>query len=122
MGVSENTRTATERIQADIPSAIPLNFPVSNRSKNGSLLPRLALEALILTAARSGEIRGATWGEVDLTNALWTIPAERMKAGKEHVAPLSLAALSVFSRAQTYREARSELVFLASALASRSRT
>ncbi|WP_298284346.1 site-specific integrase [Acidocella sp.] len=72
---------------------------------------RLALEALILTATRSGEIRGATWGEVDLNNALWTIPAERMKAGREHVVPLSSAALDVFRRAQGYREARSELVF-----------
>ncbi len=41
-----------------------------------------ALELLILTAARSGEIRGATWQEVDLDKALWTIPGERMKAGK----------------------------------------
>ena len=72
---------------------------------------RLALEALILTATRSGEIRGATWGEVDLDNALWTIPAERMKAGKEHAVPLSSAALGVFQRAQGYREGRSELVF-----------
>lgn len=72
---------------------------------------RLTLEALILTAIRSGEIRGATWGEIDLDNALWTIPAERMKANKEHVVPLSSAALDVFRRAQGYREARSKLVF-----------
>ncbi len=72
---------------------------------------RLALETLILTATRSGEIRGATWGEIDLDNALWTIPAERMKAGKEHVVPLSSAALDVIRRALGYREARSELVF-----------
>lgn len=47
-----------------------------------------ALEFLILTAARSGEVRGATWEEIDLDAALWTIPAERMKAGKEHRVPL----------------------------------
>ena len=41
-----------------------------------------ALELLILTAARSGEVRGATWSEVDLDKALWTIPGERMKAGQ----------------------------------------
>ncbi|MDQ3246727.1 MAG: tyrosine-type recombinase/integrase [Pseudomonadota bacterium] len=64
---------------------------------------RLALEAAILTAARSGEIRGATWSEVDLEKALWTVPAARMKAGKEHVVPLSLAALRVFQRANELR-------------------
>ena len=52
-----------------------------------------ALELLILTAARSGEIRGATWQEVDLDKGLWTIPAERMKAGREHTVPLSKPAL-----------------------------
>lgn len=62
-------------------------------------ISRLALEALILTAARSGEIRGATWAEVDLDAALWTIPAERMKAGREHVVPLSPAAVAVFQKA-----------------------
>lgn len=48
-----------------------------------------ALEMLVLTAARSGEIRGATWEEIDLDGALWTIPGERMKGGKEHRVPLS---------------------------------
>jgi integrase len=72
---------------------------------------RLAFEALILTAARSGEIRLAMWNEIDLEKKLWTIPAERMKAGREHIVPLSEAAVRVFKRAQTYREARSELVF-----------
>lgn len=48
-----------------------------------------ALEFAILTAARSGEVRGATWAEFDLDGKLWTIPAGRMKAGKEHRVPLS---------------------------------
>lgn len=48
-----------------------------------------ALEFLILTATRSGEVRDATWSEVDLESGLWIIPAERMKAGKEHQVPLS---------------------------------
>jgi integrase len=51
-----------------------------------------ALEFLILTAARTGEVIGATWGEIDLANKLWTIPAERIKAGKEHRVPLTPAA------------------------------
>lgn len=54
-----------------------------------------ALEFAILTAARSGEVRGMTWGEVDLAAKLWTIPAGRMKASEEHVVPLSDAAVSV---------------------------
>jgi integrase len=72
---------------------------------------RLALEAAILTAARSGEIRGAVWSEVDLDKALWTIPAERMKAGKEHVVPLSAPAVRVFRRAQELRTEGCHFVF-----------
>lgn len=48
-----------------------------------------ALEFCVLTAARSGEVRGATWQEIDFCNSTWTIPAGRMKAGKEHRVPLS---------------------------------
>jgi len=53
------------------------------------------LELLILTAARSGEVRGATWEEIDLNQRLWTIPAERMKASKEHRVPLSDVAMAL---------------------------
>lgn len=60
---------------------------------------RLALELCILTATRSGEIRGATWAELDLPGATWTIAAERMKAGTEHVVPLSAEALAVLKTA-----------------------
>ena len=48
-----------------------------------------ALEFVILTAARSGEVRGMTWNELDLDAGVWSVPAERMKAGKEHRVPLS---------------------------------
>jgi integrase len=54
-----------------------------------------ALEFVILTAARSGEVRGASWSEIDLDAAVWTIPAGRMKAEKEHRIPLSDAALGL---------------------------
>lgn len=54
-----------------------------------------ALEFAILTATRSGEVRGATWQEINLDKALWIIPAERMKAGKEHHVPLSPAAVKL---------------------------
>ncbi len=72
---------------------------------------RIALEALVLTAARSGEIRGATWSELDLEAALWTIPAERMKMGRMHVVPLAPEAVAVFERAKTFKVGASELVF-----------
>jgi integrase len=55
----------------------------------------LALEFAILTAARTGEVLGATWAEVDLDKATWTIPAARMKAGKEHRVPLSPRAVEI---------------------------
>lgn len=72
---------------------------------------RLALEFLILTAARSGEVRGCRWSEIDLKRNLWTIPAERMKAGRPHVVPLSDPALSALERASMYRSYVSDLVF-----------
>lgn len=56
-----------------------------------------ALEFAILTAARSGEVRGAVWEEVDVDARLWIVPAERMKAGKEHRVPLSDAALALLN-------------------------
>lgn len=56
---------------------------------------RRALEFLMLTAARSGEVRGATWAEVDFEAATWTVPAERMKANRPHVVPLADAALGL---------------------------
>lgn len=60
----------------------------------------LALEFAILTAARSGEVIGATWAEVDLAKAVWTIPAGRMKAGKEHRVPLSPRAVEILDAVQ----------------------
>ena len=56
------------------------------------------LEFIILTAARSGEARGAKWGEIDLAAKVWTVPAERMKRGVEHRVPLSPEALAVLER------------------------
>ena len=52
-----------------------------------------ALEFLILTAARSGEVRGMRWGEIDLQASVWTVPAPRMKGAKEHRVPLTDAAI-----------------------------
>lgn len=54
-----------------------------------------ALEFAVLTATRSGEVRGASWAEIDQVRALWVIPAERMKMGKVHRVPLPAAALAL---------------------------
>jgi integrase len=63
-----------------------------------------ALEFAILTAARTGEVLGARWSEIDFKVRLWTVPAERMKAGKEHRVPLSDAAIAVLEGMQAIRE------------------
>jgi integrase len=68
-----------------------------------------ALEFLILTAARRGEALEARWTEIDIPNAVWTIPASRMKADREHRVPLSGAALAVLKGMQAVR--RNEFVF-----------
>jgi integrase len=58
-----------------------------------------ALAFTVLTAARSGEVRGMTWGEVDLEAAIWTVPAGRIKAGREHRVPLQSAAIALLGEA-----------------------
>lgn len=70
----------------------------------------LALRFIILTACRSGEARAATWDEIDLQARVWTVPATRMKAGREHRVPLSEATVSVLSQAQALRRASTDLV------------
>ena len=70
------------------------------RQSKASTGTKLALEFVILTAARSGEVRGATWDEVDLEAAVWTVPEGRIKAGREHRVPLSGAALAVLAAAR----------------------
>ena len=71
-----------------------------------------ALEFLILTAARSGEVTGARWNEIDLDAATWTIPADRTKTDAAHVVTLSRMAVEVLKRASQYMDA-SGLVFVA---------
>ena len=60
-----------------------------------------ALEFAVFTAARSGEVRGAKWMEIDLSNSLWTIPAARMKSGREHRVPLSRPAIRLLRELPT---------------------
>ena len=70
----------------------------------------LAFEFLVLTACRSGEVRGARWDEVDLEAREWRIPSERMKTNREHRVPLSTGAAAVLGQARTLSD-DSELVF-----------
>jgi integrase len=72
---------------------------------------RLALQFAILTAARSGEVRGASWAEIDFETQLWTVPADRMKAEREHVVPLSGPALRILRRCKQLRVGDEPLVF-----------
>ena len=79
-------------------------------ASTASLASRLCFRFLVLTAARSGEARGARWSEIDLDAPTWIIPASRMKAGVEHRVPLSDAALEALRRAKALDD-NSGLVF-----------
>ncbi|MDT9598589.1 tyrosine-type recombinase/integrase [Sphingosinicella rhizophila] len=72
---------------------------------------RLALEALILTTVRSGEIRGAKWNELNDDLSVWIIPPDRMKAGVQHAVPLSPQAADVFRQAKMLWGDSSDLIF-----------
>jgi integrase len=83
------------------------DFMAALRSQEG--IGARAFEFLILTAARTGEVIGARWEEFDLGQKVWTVPAERMKGGKEHRVPLSGPALAIIEEMQRARE--SDFVF-----------
>ncbi len=87
--------------------AAALETAAASRS---SLAAKLCLRFLVLTGARSGEARGATWDEIDLDASEWRIPANRMKAGVEHRVPLSEVALGTLEQARRLRDA-SGLIF-----------
>lgn len=70
------------------------------RSSGTSETTCLAFEFLILTAARTGEVLGATWREIDLAHSMWTIPGTRMKTGREHRVPLSARCIEILQRAK----------------------
>jgi integrase len=70
-----------------------------------------ALEFAILTAARTGEVIGARWGEIDLAQKVWIVPAERMKAGREHRVPLSASARKILAAIKPDDAAADTFVF-----------
>lgn len=88
---------ARKRLSRGHHKAVPYSqipaFVASLRNRKATAA--LALEFAILTAARTGEVIGATWGEIDIEKAVWEIPARRMKAGKEHRVPLSPRAVEI---------------------------
>jgi integrase len=71
----------------------------------------LALRFVILTASRTGEVRGMRWREVDLDAKVWTVPGERMKAGRTHRVPLSPASLAVLETVRPLAKGAADLVF-----------
>jgi integrase len=83
----ERGKVAKVRHHAALPYSGVSGFMAALRVQPG--VSALALEFAILTAARTSEVIGATWGEIDPESATWTIPADRMKAARSHRVPLS---------------------------------
>lgn len=105
--LAKPTKVKTVRHQPALPYAKMPEFMAALRAEEGTAAR--ILEFAILTAARSGEARGARWSEIDLDKAEWCVPAHRMKAGREHVVALSPAAVELLRN--TPRVDDSDLVF-----------
>lgn len=106
----EPTKVAKNGNHAALPFAEASAFMKHLRKMDGA--GARALEFTILTAARSGEVRGATWDEIDLDARVWTIPAGRMKMGKEHEVPLTEDAVALLKALLRFED--NNLVFPAS--------
>lgn len=96
-------RAKVRRIEhhAALPYADIAAFIAELRAQDG--VSARALEFAILTAARTGEVIGARWDEINIAEKLWTVPAERMKGGREHRVPLSAAALAIVEKMAAIR-------------------
>jgi integrase len=92
-----NSRTAT------ISNGLSHRSSVRRQLRKVESASSLALQFTILTAARSGEVRGARWDEIDMDGKVWTIPASRMKAGVEHRVPRSDAAVEILEELAAHR-------------------
>ena len=90
----------------DVPAAVE-----KVRRSTAGAITKLAFEFLVLTAARSGEVRLAAWDEIDWVDRKWTVPAERMKARREHQVPLVGRSIEVLRQAEELDNRSSELVF-----------
>jgi integrase len=87
---------------AAIPYTRANEFVLSLRKMHGTA--PLALEFMLLTAARTGEVVGASWEEIDFQTKIWTVPAERMKAGREHRVPLCNRAIEILKVMQQAKQ------------------
>jgi integrase len=94
---------------AALPYAELPGFLVELREEEG--IAARALEFAILTAARTGEVIGARWSEMDLREKIWTVPPGRMKSGREHRVPLSARVLTILEGMQSHRHADDGFLF-----------
>lgn len=101
-GVAKGLPKQTDRDEhhAALPYAAVPGFVAQLRISETTEAGRLAFEFLILTASRTSEVLGARWDEIDLKEKLWTVPASRMKAKREHRVPLSARSVEILVRAQ----------------------
>jgi integrase len=111
-GVSRGLPRQVERVRhhAAMPYAEVPKFITTLRNCDSNMISKLAFEFLILTACRTSEVLLARWDEVDLDGKLWTVPAERMKASRNHRVPLPPRVIEILTEAQEIA-AGSELVF-----------
>ena len=93
-------QTAQTQHMLSLPYDQVADFLSKLRLSKAMASTKLAIEFVILTAARSGEVRHATWSEINFEDRKWTIPATRMKAGEEHVVPLSERCMALLEEAQ----------------------
>ncbi|MFN3868151.1 MAG: tyrosine-type recombinase/integrase [Hyphomicrobiaceae bacterium] len=113
-GVRDELGKARPKVQhrralpyAEVPAFVA-SLPDRQRA---TLATKLALLFVIYTACRSVEVRGARWSEIDAEAREWTVPASRMKMGREHIVPLSDGAMSVLEQAKALRVDYNDLVF-----------
>jgi integrase len=104
-------RSKVRRVKhhAALPFAELPGFLVALREQEG--ISARALEFCVLTAARTGEVIGARWSEIDLIDKTWTVSAERMKPGREHRVPLPPRALAILQEMQAHRHGDDGFVF-----------
>lgn len=104
-GHLKNVLPARQRLSRGHHAALPYG-DVAGVVERLSVLPGVSarsLEFLILAAARSGEVREATWSEIDLDAKVWTVPAQRMKAGREHRVPLTSRMVAILEGMKALR-------------------
>ncbi|SED39084.1 Integrase [Rhizobiales bacterium GAS191] len=102
LDLAKPSKNADDRRQPAMPWADVPAFIAKLRKREG--VAPMALEFLVLTGARSGEVLGAKWDEIDLDAKVWTVPAARTKTAKVHRVPLSTAAMAVLDRARQLRD------------------